>query len=112
MILISKYLVPKGYLGLTCYPFVFLKTEDLKLDSVLINHEKIHLRQQIEMLVFPFYIIYGIEFVIRFMQYKNWHTAYKNISFEREAYINEGHLDYLKQRKFWDFLKYLRSNDI
>ncbi|MGK0254765.1 MAG: hypothetical protein ACI9OE_002275, partial [Mariniflexile sp.] len=42
-------------------------------------------------------------------QYKKWHLAYRNISFEREAYANEMYLDYLKQRKFWSFLKYLSA---
>ena len=112
MILISKYLVPKGYTGISVFPFVFLKSKDLKLDSVLINHEKIHLRQQLEMLVIPFYIFYVLEFIIRFFQFKNWHKAYRNISFEKEAYLNENHLEYLNQRPFWAFLKYLRNHDI
>ena len=112
MIFISKCLVPNGYLGLTCYPFVFLKTKELRSNLVLINHEKIHLRQQIEMLIIPFYLVYGVEFLIRFIQYKNRKIGYRNISFEREAYANEVYLDYLKQRNFWNFLKYLRSNDI
>ncbi|WP_445734926.1 hypothetical protein [Mariniflexile sp.] len=110
MIFISKYLVPKGYWGLTIFPFVFLKSKDLKLNRILINHEKIHLKQQMELLVIPFYLIYGTEFLIRLFQYKNWHLAYRNISFEREAYLNEMHLGYLKQRTFWSFLKYLRSH--
>ena len=107
MIFISKYLVPKGYLGLTIFPFVFLKSKALKVDAILINHEKIHLRQQLELLILPFYLVYVFEFLIRFIQYKNWHKAYRNISFEREAYANEKYLDYLKQRPFWRFLKYL-----
>lgn len=111
MIFISKYLVPKGYLGLTCYPFVFLKTKELKKNRVLINHENIHLRQQLEMLVIPFYLIYGVEFLIRSIQYKNRRLAYRNISFEREAYAHEAELDYLKQRTFWSFLKYLCSHE-
>lgn len=112
MIFISKYLVPKGYLGITIFPFVFLKSKHLKLKRTLINHERIHLRQQIELLVIPFYVIYGIEFLVRLLQFKNWNLAYKNISFEREAYANEAALDYLKHRKNWSFLKYLRANDI
>nr|WP_044403087.1 hypothetical protein [Lacinutrix sp. Hel_I_90] len=107
MILFSKYLVPKGYVGITIYPFVFLKHHALRSDTILINHEKIHLRQQIELLVIPFYVWYGIEFIVRLMHYKNWNTAYKNISFEREAYVNENDLDYLKSRSFWKCLKYL-----
>ncbi len=107
MIFISKYLVPKGYLGLTIFPFVFLKYSHLKLNKNLLNHEKIHLRQQIEILIFPFYLVYIIEFLIRLIQYKDWQNAYRNISFEREAYQNESNLQYLKQRKFWAFLKYI-----
>jgi hypothetical protein len=111
MILISKYLVPRGYTGVTVYPFVFLKYHKLKTDEILINHEYIHLKQQLELLVIPFYILYGFEFVIRLIQYKRWKTAYRNISFEREAYFNEDNFEYLNERKAWQFLKYLRTND-
>ena len=111
MILISKYIVPKGYTGITIFPFVFLKHKALKADMVLINHEKIHLRQQLELLILPFYIFYVIEFIIRFIQYKNWYTAYRNISFERESYCNEANFNYLGERKIWSFLKYIRSHD-
>ena len=107
MILFSKYLVPKGYTGMTIFPFVFLKHKTLKDDMVLINHEKIHLRQQLEFLLLPFYVIYFLEFLIRLVKYRNWYKAYKNISFEREAYKNENDLDYLKKRPFWRFLKYV-----
>lgn len=78
---------------------------------VLINHEKIHLRQQIELLIIPFYLFYCIEFLVRLIQYKNWYTAYMNISFERESYQNQMDFNYLKNRKFWSFLKYIRTHD-
>jgi len=112
MIFFSKYLVPKGYTGITIYPFVFLKSKALKQDKVLVNHEKIHLKQQLELLILPFYVWYVLEFLIRYLKYKNWHLAYKNISFEREAFCNDTNLDYLKSRTFWQFLKYLRHHDI
>lgn len=107
MILFSKYLVPKGYTRITIYPFVFLKHKKLKNDTVLINHEKIHLRQQIELLIVPFYIVYLLEFIVRLIKYRNWYVAYRNISFEREAYNNENDLNYLKSRSFWKFVKYM-----
>lgn len=107
MILVSKILVPKGFMGITLYPFIFLKFSKDKDNTVFINHEKIHLRQQIEMLIILFYVWYGIEYLIRIIQYKNKKTAYRNISFEREAYQNENNLDYLKKRRFWRFLKYI-----
>ncbi|WP_109683226.1 hypothetical protein [Xanthomarina spongicola] len=106
MILFSKYMVPKGYSGITIFPFVILRHYSLKQDSVLINHEKIHLKQQLELLVLPFFIIYSFEFLIRLFQYKSWNLAYKQISFEREAYVNEKDLNYLKSRSFWSFIKY------
>ncbi|GAA3781638.1 hypothetical protein GCM10022271_12420 [Corallibacter vietnamensis] len=106
MILVSKYIVPKGYVGITIYPFVFLKYKALKKDAVLLNHEKIHLKQQLELLIIPFYLLYLIEFFVRLVQYKNMYAAYKNISFEREAYVNEKDLDYLKTRPFYTFVSY------
>ena len=106
MILISKYIVPRGYIGITIFPFMFLKYRALKRNAVLINHEKIHLRQQIELLVIPFFIIYSFEFLVRLLQYRSWSLAYRNISFEREAYEKEKDLDYLKTRSFWTFMKF------
>ena len=107
MIVISKYMVPTGYLGITIFPFVILKNRPLRYDEVLINHERIHLKQQLELLILPFFLIYSLEFLVRLFQFKSWNLAYRNISFEREAYANEKDLDYLKSRSFWNFIKYL-----
>ena len=104
MILISKYLVPKGYRGIALFPFIVLRQSRMKDDPVLINHEKIHLRQQLELLVIPFFIWYGLEFLIRYLKYRNWRMAYSTISFEREAYKNEKDLNYLKSRSWYGFL--------
>ena len=107
MILISKYITPKGFQGITLYPFVFLRDSKLKMNTVLVNHERIHLKQQLELLVLPFYIWYGVEFLLRLAQYKNRRMAYKSISFEREAYAKEKDLNYLKSRSLFSFLKYV-----
>jgi hypothetical protein len=106
-LIVTKYLLPKGYRGLTIFPFVFVKHQYDKKNTVFIHHERIHIRQQLELLIFPFLIWYFIEFIIRLMQYKKWSVAYRNISFEKEAYANEKNLDYLKSRSFWAFLKYI-----
>src|SRR5690606_38496113 len=107
MILVSKYIVPKGFTGIALFPFVFVKYTHLKRNKVFVNHERIHLKQQLELLIFPFFIWYGLEFLVRFSYYKDFQQAYQNISFERESYQNEHHLEYLKNRRFWNFLKYL-----
>lgn len=103
----AKYLIPKGYRGLAIFPFVFVKYTLDKENKFFVNHERIHLRQQLELLVIPFFVWYFLEFLVRFIKYKNWNLAYINISFEREAYANEKDLGYLKRRFLWEFLKFL-----
>lgn len=106
IVIVFKYLTPKWVRGITLFPFIILSEKFDRNNAVLLNHEKIHLRQQIEMLVLPFYVVYVFEFLFGYLKFRNWQKAYKNISFEREAYANEKDLCYLKQRSFWRFLKY------
>ena len=100
-------MVPKGFVGVTLYPFIFLKREDLKHDAELINHEKIHLKQQQELFILFFFLFYLIEWTVKFLKYRNKFLAYKNLSFEREAYRNQDNLYYLEKRKIWAFLNYI-----
>ena len=106
-LIVTKYLIPKGYRGLAVFPFVFVKYRLDAQKPSFVNHEKIHLRQQLELLVLPFFVWYFVEFLVRLIQFKNTDLAYRNISFEREAYANEKDLNYLQKRSFWKFLKYL-----
>ncbi|HNP33515.1 MAG TPA: hypothetical protein PKN96_09505 [Flavobacterium sp.] len=106
-VIVSRYLIPKGYTGITLFPFIVVSKRDLKQNAVMINHEKIHIRQQMELLILPFFIWYGIEFLLKRIKYKDKNLAYKNISFEKEAYANEKDLNYLKERSFWKFLNYI-----
>lgn len=109
IVIVSNYFTPKGFRGLTLFPFVFLKDENDKQNAVLMNHERIHIQQQLELLILPFFVMYGFEFLIRLMQHKNVNRAYKSISFEREAYTNEKDLHYLKQRSFGTWFSYIRK---
>jgi hypothetical protein len=88
---------------------MFLRTKALKGKRVLVIHKKIHLRQQMELRVIPFYITYVFEFLIRFIRYKDWNMAYRNSSFEREAYKNEKDLEYLKSRPFFHRVNRIRK---
>lgn len=92
---------------MTLWPFIVLKHHGQKEDVVFLNHEQIHLRQQAELLVVFFYLFYGLEFLLRLIQYQDRHKAYRNISFEREAYHFENDLEYLKNRKKYGFFKFL-----
>ena len=106
ILIVFKYLTPRGFRGLTFFPFVFLMNKEDVLDKVFVNHEKIHLRQQLELLVLPFYVWYVMEFLIRWIITKDKNVAYRNISFEKEAYTNEKDLNYIESRSFWKFLNY------
>ncbi|MDO4763505.1 MAG: hypothetical protein Q4A00_03895 [Flavobacteriaceae bacterium] len=94
-------------LGIAIFPFILLSKKELKNNKILLNHEKIHFRQQLELGIIFFYLWYAIEFLFYFIKYKNRHIAYFKISFEREAYANEHNPYYLKNRKLWAFRKYL-----
>ena len=95
--------------GMALFPFILVRHPNP--GPVLLNHERIHLRQQAELGILPFYIWYVVEYLIRRWQYRNHYQAYRNISFEREAFANEQHLTYLSTRPFWTFAQYLKKLD-
>jgi|TARA_R110000782_G_scaffold70854_1_gene142301 hypothetical protein len=86
--------------GITIYPFVILREKyKTKKARRLINHESIHIKQQEELLVIPFYVLYVTEFLIKSIIYRSFKKAYYNLSFEREAYDNERKSKYISRRK-------------
>jgi hypothetical protein len=100
----------ENVIALTLFPFIILKKERYKQDAQLLNHEKIHLQQQKELLVVGFYIWYLVEYGVRFLQHKNRWKAYRAIVFEREAYAKESQQDYLYNRKPFSFFSFYRRN--
>ena len=92
--------------GITLFPFIFIKKKEFLQDQILIQHEKIHLRQQIELLVIFFYLWYILEYFYWYFRLNNSYLAYKHISFEREAYAKEQDKQYLQQRKLFAFWTY------
>ena len=120
-----------GYKAITILPFVFARKKFKPLDDVTINHEGVHIMQQLEVLVTAFfaiamvvlsldwslwwlllslcvyYIWYGIEYFIRLCIYGNGKEAYRNISFEQEAFMNEKDFNYLIERNAFAWVKYI-----
>lgn len=86
-----------GIRALAFFPFIIIPSTTI-VDDELVNHERIHLRQQLEMLVIPFYLWYLIAL---------YRKGYMGISFEKEAYANENNLTYLKKRRIFAFIKYM-----
>jgi hypothetical protein len=91
--------------GMAVFPFVFIKNKNPGV--ILLHHECIHLRQQLEMGFILFYAWYLIEYLVRLICHRNHDRAYRAISFEREAYQYESSLTYLQKRPFWAFLRYM-----
>lgn len=125
--MIKLKLIPRisSFVALTMYPILFVNGKYLPLSERTIRHEDIHVRQQLEinipailiLLLFgfgwysllgytTFYAWYVCEWIIRLFMKGN---AYRNISFEREAYTNDWDIGYLKGRKLFSWIKYLNK---
>ncbi len=99
----------KNVLAMALWPFVIYKDKKTSENAVIRNHEKIHHRQQIELLILPFYIWYFIEYWVGMFKCNFKHEiAYRNISFEMEAYDQERNMDYLKHRPYFSSWKYFK----
>lgn len=101
----TKYLPPRNYDAINILGVLFAHP-GVELSKELINHERIHTRQMLEMLILPFYLWYLIEWLVRLLLPGN---AYMNLSFEREAYANMDNLDYLSHRRLYAWVRYLKS---
>lgn len=99
----QKFIPLNGFLAINIFGNIFCKPNAV-IDKFVYNHESIHTEQMKEMLYIPFYIWYFMEWLIRLLFKGN---AYRNISFEREAYDNQNDLNYINKRKHYSWLKML-----
>lgn len=81
---------------------ILFARKNAKLSDSTLNHESIHIAQMKELLYIPFYLLYGLEWLVKLIKngFKG-HSAYRDISFEKEAYNNEHDLNYLKTRQHY-----------
>lgn len=108
MRVIYNNILPFGHFrAINLFGVVFAKHKFGRMDSISLNHEHIHTLQQVEMLFVFFYIWYVVEWVAKYMKYRNWTRAYYNVSFEREAYRREHDLDYVNSRRHFAWAKFL-----
>lgn len=107
MIIIRNNLIPfPGYSAITVWPFIFVR-KNARYSNDTDRHERIHGRQQLEMLFLLFYLWYGLEYLVRLCITRDHDRAYSSISFEQEAYTHERDQDYLSHRKWYAWLKYV-----
>lgn len=103
MKIIKSTIIPfKGYIAINLFGILFVRKELFhKLDQTTINHKAIHTEQMKELLYIFFYIIYLLEWLWRVLFTKDrfTHQAYKNISFEKEAFTHQEDFNYIEWRR-------------
>lgn len=110
----NNFIPVKGFKAINLFGVLFVRGNAVISEETL-RHEHIHTMQMREMLYVPFYLWYGIEYVIRFVGWifekKNPYypndKPYYRMSFEREAYGNEHDVYYPKTRKHFSWLEYI-----
>jgi hypothetical protein len=125
MKIIRNNIIPfSGYKAMNLFGVLFVRG-NARIDDITLNHEKIHSRQFVELMVlfavatvfmrwwlpvfapFAFYVWYVIEYLIHLARFKNHYLAYRRISFEREAYTHQADMGYTNGRYWFNFLKYI-----
>ena len=98
MLTIKNTLIPfSDFTAMNLFGILFIREDkwskyDEEMRAIILNHEKIHTKQQIELLFIEFFIVYFFEWIFK---------GYRNISFEKEAYEHEEDFDYLRKRKHY-----------
>ncbi len=96
---------PKRFTAINLFGVLFCR-KGTSLTTDIIQHERIHTRQMLELLVVGFYLWYLLEWLVRIPMKSR---AYTSISFEREAYAHMHDPNYLKHRKPYAWVGYLRK---
>lgn len=129
MIVIKNKFIPFGtYTTMNLFGIIITKVE---LNDEIINHERIHSVQMLEvasvvaciigvlvtvadvsawwllMSCPTYYIWYVIEYMWISVMHDKQVCAYRDISFEEEAHANDNNLNYLKNRTPFAWIKYL-----
>ena len=109
LVYIAAYLTgtPEQAKAAALFPFIVVRDMSV-VEPWVINHERIHFRQEVELLFIGFWILYLFEYlfsrlVLRFPA----REAYLYQSGEQEAYLNQHNFNYLNERKPYTRLKYL-----
>ena len=109
MIIKNRWLPPKGFNAINLFGVIFTRKE--KLSKQTLRHEAVHTAQMRELAYILFYVWYLLEFVVRLFQYQNRRDAYRNVSFEREAFMYDTEAGYVIERKRYAFLNFKKKRD-
>ncbi len=101
MRIIYNNIIPfKGFTAINLFGVIFARKEYKPLSEKTIMHEAIHTAQMRDLCYIWFYVIYLLEWLYRLpKQFRTGQSAYRNVSFEREAYKKQKCKTYLSYRK-------------
>lgn len=109
-IIYNRFIPFKGFKAINLFGVLFARLRSNGAKPVIskydINHESIHTEQMKELLYVFFYIWYFLEWFFRLVL-PPYDTAYKDISLEMEARVNQYDRNYLRNRKRYNWTKYL-----
>ena len=105
-VIVNKLIPFSNYTTINLFGVLFTKNKILNKYSI--NHEAIHTAQMKEMGYVFFYIWYIIEYLLIRVFHKKQGDAYRDVSFEEEAYYNQRDLTYLDNRKHYSWVKHLK----
>lgn len=89
------------------FPLIFIRDEQFA-PAWLINHERIHFKQQVETLFVGTFLITLIEgLYARIILKKSKEDRYTYSAAEQEAYLNMHNLEYLKIRRWGSLFYYI-----
>ena len=97
-----------GFTAMTLCGLILARRECKPLHAVTLRHEAIHTAQMRETLYVGFYLLYLLEWIIKLFIYGK--EAYRNISFEREAYQYSAYENYLEERRAYAWLRLVIHN--
>jgi hypothetical protein len=96
-------------MAITFYPFLFVRP-DTRTNDELIRHETIHIRQQLELLLIGSWLLYIVEYCYaRYVKKFDARQSYYYTALEQEAHRNAMSASYLKERKPYAVLKYIKN---
>lgn len=110
----SRIIPFKGFYACTIFNCIYrnIKYRNTPISGTTLNHEKIHMFQSQDFNIgfcgyFLFYLLYGLEWLLKLPFAIAGYKIYHSLSFEQEAYKNESNKEYLEQRKRFAWVKYI-----
>lgn len=111
-VIVNNLIPVRGYVAINLFGVVFARREEWDpLPDVVrrgtLRHEAIHTAQGRELLWLGFYLAYLLEWLGRLLLQPG--RAYRNLTFEREAYAHEWEEDYLQTRRHFAQWRHSKS---